>query len=713
MGWGLAVCPLRLPAQSVTLSWDPSPSGDAAGYMLHYGYDGINFSNHVDAGANTSMTVSNLSPGTVYFQVNGYNAFGEGLPSAQTGYSVPSPLVVTNLAIGPPSLPAQSATLTWAPNPSSFANPVAGYSILYGTNGTAFPNQVNAGTNTSVVVTNLLSGVMYYFMVEAYDFAGSNSPASAQVVFYIHNPLAVSNLVLNPLTNAAQSVMLSWSPNISSVSYPVAGYRVYYGDDGVHFPNQMDAGANTNLTVNNLPPGIVAYFAATAYNYSGIEGPRSRQVEYFVLNDRDVALVSTNNVLGTTNASTNFTLLIGGNGSLSPSTNAQSYRSGKKNTITAIPDAGWAFVNWVSNGIVVAATPKITFSIGESDLVLQANFIPLASNPFTNAVKTYHGLFFVATNAAAEASSGSFSAGVTKTGSFTAMLRLEPRTYSFSGQFSSAGGTPLQILKRPGGLSPLAVQLGLDLTSNGPMTGTISNADWTADLVADPAIYSKTNQAPQAGQYTLLIGSTNDSSEMVGNGFGTMSVSDLGAVRLNGILGDGTSFSSTSVVSTNAGYSEARWPFYVSLYGGEGGIFGWLSFNSNTLSGQTSWFKQEQPKSKTYPGGFTNNPGVIGSVYSNGLRNLGLSGDQLLLALTNGNLSLTNQITLGKKDVATNSGGDKLTFVSATGLFKGSVVNPPGKPISVEGVVLQNQDIGAGFFLGTTNSGSVLLSPTP
>jgi hypothetical protein len=47
-------------------------------------------------------------------------------------------------------------------------------------------------------------------------------------------------------------------------------------------------------------------------------------------------------------------------------------------------------------------------------------------------------------------------------------------------------------------------------------------------------------------------------------------------------------------------------------------------------------------------------------------------------------------------------------------LFHGSVINPEtGKPITVNGIVLQNQNFGAGFFLGTNQSGSVLLSPAP
>jgi hypothetical protein len=90
------------------------------------------------------------------------------------------------------------------------------------------------------------------------------------------------------------------------------------------------------------------------------------------------------------------------------------------------------------------------------------------------------------------------------------------------------------------------------------------------------------------------------------------------------------------------------------------------------------------------------------------------------LSLTNGDLaqSITNQIVLGADNQATEQGAsnqsaDKLTFKTTSGLFKGSVLNPEtGKPIAVNGIVLQNQNFGAGYFLGTTETGSVLLSPT-
>jgi hypothetical protein len=82
--------------------------------------------------------------------------------------------------------------------------------------------------------------------------------------------------------------------------------------------------------------------------------------------------------------------------------------------------------------------------------------------------------------------------------------------------------------------------------------------------------------------------------------------------------------------------------------------------------------------------------------------------------LTNGNFqqSITNQIALVPEKQQTDQNGATLTFNTSSGLFKGSVMNPEtGEPIAVHGAILQNQNMGAGFFLGTNESGSVILSP--
>lgn len=277
-----------------------------------------------------------------------------------------------------------------------------------------------------------------------------------------------------------------------------------------------------------------------------------------------------------------------------------------------------------------------------------------------------------------------------------------------SGQFSLAS-VSTNIIKRPG-LAPLAVQLDLDST-NGLMAGAVSDGIWTADLLAGMNPYSRTNRA-SAGKYTLLIpGGTNAAGAPGGDSFGALTVTDLGNVAFNGSLADGTSASFTSVVC-----GGGEWPFYISLYGGKGSILGWLTFTNGAIIGQLSWFKLPQAAAKFYSGGFTNISAAAGSVYhyTNGDPVLNITNG--LLTLTNGNLAeaLANQIVLGAHNEATNANGDVLTFKTTSGLFTGKALDlNTGKPITISGVVLQNQNAAAGYFLGTTESGSAVVVAAP
>jgi len=81
-----------------------------------------------------------------------------------------------------------------------------------------------------------------------------------------------------------------------------------------------------------------------------------------------------------------------------------------------------------------------------------------------------------------------------------------------------------------------------------------------------------------------------------------------------------------------------------------------------------------------------------------------------------GNLSqtITNEILLAGNNRVTNQSNNKLTLTITTssGLFRGSVVEPvTSKSIAFNGAVLQKQNIGNGVFLGTNQTGRVLVGP--
>ena len=76
---------------TVRLGWSPSPSPGVTGYDIYWGYSSGQYSDLVDVGNVTDVTLGGLSTNMVYyFEVVAYDSTGlESLPSNEISYSVP------------------------------------------------------------------------------------------------------------------------------------------------------------------------------------------------------------------------------------------------------------------------------------------------------------------------------------------------------------------------------------------------------------------------------------------------------------------------------------------------------------------------------------------------------------------------------------------------------------------------------------------------
>jgi len=420
--------------------------------------------------------------------------------------------------------------------------------------------------------------------------------------------------------------------------------------------------------------------------------------------DRQSNTSSTNTVRFVYVVSDRLVLQINGNGTVKPDLNGQLLEIGKNQTLTATPAEGYAFCGWT--GGVSTNTGKLTF-VMQSNLVLQANFIP---NPFVAVKGTYQGLFYPAEGRTAQ-NSGCLTATTTDKGKYTAKLQVGGKTYSFTGQFSCGGNASQSVA--PKGLAPLAVVLELDLAGGDAMRGQVSGETWVADLTANRSTFdARTNTAPQTAKYTMVIpGDDASTTAPGGESIGTVKVDAGGKVKLAGTLADGTKITQAAGLS-----KEGLWPACVSLYRGQGLILGWLTFAdrpADDFSGTLDWIKPAQQAAKYYPAGFAIRTEAVGARYlqpTRGSRVINLSAGQVWFA--NGNLgqSFTNQVTLGTDNKVINLSNNKtiLTVTPSTGLFKGSVTDPgTTRSLGINGVVLQKQNAGFGFFLGTNQTGRV------
>jgi hypothetical protein len=537
----------------------------------------------------------------------------------------------------------------------------------------------NRGDGTSQVKLSVLAGTQYEIAVDGKN--GASGVAQLNL-FFSADTKGPTVTISSPksgakLTNSTVVIQGKASDNLDVA---VVQFRLENAQ-GTNDYKDADGTNTWTATVTGLIPGPNV-IRVRAIDISGNESATASSAVTFVV-------VSPITVTST------------GSGTFSPNLNGESLDVGTTFKIIAKPGAGQVFSNWT--GSITATTAALTFTM-QSNMVLQANFVP---NPFIPLAGVYQGLFYD-TNNPQHQSSGFFNATVTSSGSFSARMLLAGRKASLSGQFSAGGFASNNIVAK--GLPPVSAQLQLDLQGGG-ITGILSNGAWTAELSADrPA----SSPVAQAGRYTLLIpGGEDGVAQPGGDSYATVTVSATGGITFAGALADGSKVSQKAVLLANG-----QWAFYVPLYSGNGSIFGWLTFSNEAnsdITGMVDWFKLTQAKAKFYRAGFTNlMMEAAGSSYlfTNGVPVLDLPGQ---VWLANGNLagSFTNQIALDSANKVTSPNATlKMAVTTASGLFKGSVANPvTGKAISFNGVVLQKQNFGGGFFLGTNQTGRVFFGP--
>jgi hypothetical protein len=333
---------------------------------------------------------------------------------------------------------------------------------------------------------------------------------------------------------------------------------------------------------------------------------------------------------------------------------------------------------------------------------------------FGQAQGSYNGLFADDTNGVSASSAGYFTAKTTSRGAYTGKLLLHGRTYPFSGRFSSKTGWATNaVVRRPG--TPLQLRMLLDnFGGDFQILGTVSDPNgWTSDLQSDRLVFDKRKNPATTGgtiNYTMYI--QPDTNAAFGYGYGNVKVDAGGGIKWSGALADGTKVTQSSTLS-----KEGYWPLFTTLYGGNGVAMSWMQFTNSDLDGIVVWLRPPGPRTKLYPGGFTNTFESIGSMYPRSA--LRVTGpDKGMLVFSGGGLSaaFTNEFSVDIHKRVTSPAANKLslTITPSTGIFKGSTRDPITHRIfTFQGILLENGTNGVGLFLGSQQSGAVELNPQP
>ena len=208
MGLGLAFCPLLRADQSVTLAWNPSPESSVVGYIILYGSDGANYTNQVDAGTNTTWSVTGLQEDTTnYFEVAAYDVnHNQSPPSNPVEYVVP----------------VASQMVTVSANPANAGGVTGGGSFVTGSSVT-----VTATADTGYTFTNWTENGTVQSTAPSYTFtlaANRNLVANftTNPIVYTVTPSAGTNGSISP--NGPQTVVKGSS--VAFTATPASNYLV-------------------------------------------------------------------------------------------------------------------------------------------------------------------------------------------------------------------------------------------------------------------------------------------------------------------------------------------------------------------------------------------------------------------------------------------------------------------------------------------------------
>ena len=410
-----------------------------------------------------------------------------------------------------------------------------------------------------------------------------------------------------------------------------------------------------------------------------------------------------------------------------------------KFTITATPESNYLFSNWVVQGDspYTTTSAKLVFTM-ESNLVLIANFV---TNRFFDVAGTFNGLITNATPSHDNA--GFITMKVTpmagKTTGFSGKLLLDGNSVSFGGTFNLDGtgvlkkGLPVSrvTFSKP----DLGMTLQLHFNGSDTMSGSLSNynGSWVSHFEMDRAVWTTNNPATNySGLFTLVLPGTNNVAKgPAGDGYATVSIDTNGVIKMTGKLGDGTAIKQKTTVSKNG-----DWPLFSAGFNDpltkeyQGSIMGWVGVGPNptrSLDGTLQLIKEINSNFvASYPGGYTNGAlAIVASAYDiptagNFAIPLAASGTNVTgsVTLSGGGLlsDLISTLILtaapgNKTAVTVSAGGLKFGVKPKSGQLSGTFIHP-GSLIStkVEGVILNEQNEGRGFFQGSgTTSGTMHL----
>lgn len=357
----------------------------------------------------------------------------------------------------------------------------------------------------------------------------------------------------------------------------------------------------------------------------------------------------------------------------------QSIDAGTVATVVAKPGPTAIFNGWSGKveNIPIALDPaesgkeSYTF-FSQPKLTFVGTFIP---NPFLlGGPGTYLGI----TDGAA-GDRGVFTGKLSKTGAFTGKFTLGKIVLPVKGKFLGSGAFVGKVVKK-GVAYNVSLNATVDPLLNRQITGSVSGGGLNASLISDLSTWkSRVAEATAyVGDYNFLLPATGSVPE--GIGFGRVSISKLGKVKVVGRAGDGATFSFSSVLFKRSA-TDVGFPFFASLEKKTGSIAGWVAHNSalpdSDITGTLDWYRP--PNTRLEP------LGVSGEIALQGSRYIAPNRGELIMLPTSG----AGVITISAPSFVTPPAGASVLNVVATTLQPNHALGPVPDSATVQKTMLQ------------------------
>jgi hypothetical protein len=367
-------------ARNVTLAWDASPSPGVVAYRVYHGVASRSYTNQVTAGNTTSGTLSNLVEGTTYFfAATAVNDLGvESEFSEELYYTIPE---------GPS--PNQPPTLNPLNNLSIAQNsglqtvPLAGISA--GAADEVQPLAVTASSSNPTLLPHPTVNYVSPNTTGTLTFTpAANAHGTATITVTVNDGQAQNSTVTRSFTVTVNP--LGEAPTISGILDQITVQEVASAWIPFTIADADTATSNLMVVASAENSQLVAQ---TNIAFSGVDEERalmlipspgqSGETEITVTVSDGQSTASTTFRLTVVVPSPNLvTVVTNGVGTVTPNlATTQNLIAGRTYTFSAVGGEGQMFAGWT--GCTNSTSPKLSL-VARSNLVLQANFVPLNLN---------------------------------------------------------------------------------------------------------------------------------------------------------------------------------------------------------------------------------------------------------------------------------------------------------------------------------------------